>query len=171
MLEVLAILSLAGALILLFALSYIDLRDGLLPNELVMGLAATGLVFHLCLLFYYLSMADMVMGAVVGGGILYAIRQCANFIYKEDALGLGDVKLMAAGGIWLGLEGILIAMTIGAFAGFIHGLSVALISMRKAGIKASLSRFSIPAGPGFAAGLLATAIYLFRDLPFVFMMP
>lgn len=167
MLEIFALLSILIAFILLTALSYIDLKEGLLPNEMVLGLVACGMIFHLSLLFYYLDMPDMALGAFIGGGLLYVIRGVSNHFYQEDALGLGDVKLMAAGGIWLGPEGILIAMTVGAFAGFLHGAFVAINAMRRAGVKTDLTRFSIPAGPGFAVGIVATGIYIFRDLPVI----
>lgn len=163
MLEIIGLICVLGALGLLVALSVIDLRHGILPNELVLGLACAGLIFHSCLMFKFLDVQDMAIGALIGGGILFLIREAANRWYDEDTLGLGDVKLMAAGGIWLGPEGILIALTAGALAGFFHGLIVALLAMRRAGVKSDLSRFSIPAGPGFAVGLVAAALYEFVD--------
>lgn len=163
MLEIIGLICVLGALGLLVALSVIDLRHGLLPNELVLGLACTGLIFHSCFMFQFLDVQTMAIGAFIGGGILFLIREIANRLYNEDTLGLGDVKLMAAGGIWLGPEGILIALTVGALAGFFHGLIVAVLAMRRAGVTSDLSRFSIPAGPGFAVGLVAAALYEFVD--------
>lgn len=165
MLEIIAAICLLGAVILLIVLSYIDLKEHLLPNELVLALACSGFVFHLCTAFTYLSMIDMLAGAVIGGGMLYIIRAVANYYYNEDTLGLGDVKLLAAGGLWLGPEDILIAAAAGAFAGFLHGLSVAVYTVGKAKVPMQLSRLSIPAGPGFAAGLGVTAIYAFWSFP------
>lgn len=118
MLEIFALFCLLIGLILLGALSYIDLKTHLLPNELVLGFACGGFVFHLCTLFHYLSLSDMALGALIGGGMLYLIRGIANYWYDEDTLGLGDVKLLAAGGLWLGPEFILIAAAAGAMAGF-----------------------------------------------------
>lgn len=163
MLEVIALVCALSAILLLCTLSVIDLKHGLLPNELVLGLACTGLVFHICLMFHFLSLQDMAIGAFIGGGILYVIRELANRFYGEDTLGLGDVKLMAAGGVWLGPSGILIALTAGALAGFVHGLFVAISAMIKARVTSDLSRFSIPAGPGFAVGLIGAAFYEFVD--------
>lgn len=163
MLEIIGFLCLGGALALLVALSLIDLRHGILPNELVLGLACTGLVFHTAFMFQYLDLQDMMLGAFLGGGILFVIRETANRFYGEDTLGLGDVKLMAAGGVWLGPEAILVALTLGALAGFLHGLFVAMRAMARAGVRSDLSRFSIPAGPGFAVGLVLGAFYEFLD--------
>lgn len=165
MLELFALLSLCGAILLLIFLSWIDLKEGLLPNELVLGLAALSMVFHLSTLFYFDDIALILMGVLVGGGILYIMRIAANAFYGQDSLGLGDVKLMAAGGAWLGLEHILVAMTVGATAGFFHGLIVAGHTAVKTKKPLDLNRLSIPAGPGFAVGLIAAGILKFWTLP------
>src|SRR5262245_17971790 len=120
--EIVALLCLPAALIVLYVLALIDFRSGLLPNELVMCFAGLGFIFHFCTLFHYLSPIDMMLGAVTGGGLLYVIRTGANFLTKDDALGLGDVKLLAAAGLWLGPQGVLIALIAGAFAGLWHGV-------------------------------------------------
>lgn len=168
MLEIITILSVLAAIALLVALSAIDLKEGILPNEMVLGLAATGLVFHTSQMFAHMEMVDMGLGIFIGGGILYVIRSVSNYFHQDDTLGLGDVKLMAAGGVWLGAEGILFALSLGALAGFVHGAIVAIIAMRKAGVRVSITKFSIPAGPGFAAGLFLTALYLYTPLKDLF---
>ncbi len=167
MLEIAAILCLIAALGLLAALSAIDLKHGILPNELVLSFAVAGLVFHLSTAFAFTDISQIFLGAVTGGGLLYLIRMGATAFYGDDALGLGDVKLLAAGGIWLGPEDVLVGMTVGAMIGFLHGSIYALYTRAKSKDKISLSRLSIPAGPGFAAGLLIAAILKFRTLPTV----
>lgn len=165
MLEIVALLCLVGALALLLLLSAIDLRDRLLPNELVLGFLALGVVFHLCTLFAFLDMTEMALGALTGAGILYIIRAVATKFYGEDALGLGDVKLMGAAGVWLGPYYILIALTLGALMGIVHGLGMAFRFWRATKEKPNFSTLSLPAGPGFAAGIVMTAIVKFASLP------
>ena len=165
MLEIIAFLCLAGALVFLCVLSLIDLKHGLLPNELVFGFLCLGIIFHLCTLFTYLSVTDMVLGGFMGGGILYLIRAIAMRFYGADALGLGDVKLLAAAGLWLGPYYILIAMTLGALAGIAHGLGMALYYRKKNKMKVDLAGLSLPAGPGFAVGTVIAAVTKFHDLP------
>ncbi|MAE52416.1 MAG: prepilin peptidase [Micavibrio sp.] len=168
MLEIFALLCVIGGIVILGALAYIDLKTYLLPNELVLGLACCGFVFHLSTLFHYVTLEDMALGAIIGGGLLYVIRGLANYWYDEDTLGLGDVKLLTAGGLWLGPEHILIAAAAGALAGFFHGVIIAIYTIFHAKVPVKsfdLSRLSVPAGPGFAAGLLCTAIYMFCTLP------
>jgi leader peptidase (prepilin peptidase)/N-methyltransferase len=158
MFEIIALLSLFGAIATLCILSVIDLREGLLPNEYVMALAICGAMFHLSTAWHYAGLTDMALGAAIGGGFLYIVRLVANRIYKQDALGLGDVKLLMAAGIWLGPIHILMAITIGAMAGLVHGLLVAIKT------KVSLNKLSLPAGPGFAAGIIIAGALQFHTI-------
>lgn len=166
MLDWIAIFCLCGAVILLAALSEVDLRERLLPNEMVLGFATLGIVFHLTTMARFIAPADVLIGGIAGFGMLYLIRAAANYWYKADALGLGDVKLMGAGGLWLGPDGIMLAMTLGATAGLIHGLIHALRIARRTGTRPDFSHLQIPAGPGFAIGLILAGIYQFRHFDF-----
>lgn len=162
-LEIFAFLCLIGAVGLLVTLSVIDLKIGLLPNIHNAVLAVFGMTFHALTSFMWLNPQDILVGALFGGGMLYAVRLVANHFYKRDTLGLGDVKLLAAAGIWLGPQGILLAITLGAFAGLIHGVGVIGYNRLNQGklVRSTgpLSEFSIPAGPGFAVGILCAGIY------------
>lgn len=153
---------LTGALILLISLSIIDLRTRLLPNALVLPFALLGVAFHITTSWHYLAPLNMAFGAAMGFGILYGIRFIANRIYKQDTLGLGDVKLIAAAGLWLGPDGILMALSLGAFCGMLHGLGVALYQSAKTGQKINLNRLEIPAGPGFALGIILMGLYQYN---------
>jgi leader peptidase (prepilin peptidase)/N-methyltransferase len=143
----------AFAFIILVTLTIIDFRTWILPNWLNLLLAITGFAFHLSISFRFAPPYDYFLGAIVGGGILYVIRFFGNRHYKQDTLGLGDVKLLAASGLWLGVEGVVMAMTIGAFAGLLHGIAVALIRAFQEKAKPNLHRLMIPAGPGFCIGI------------------
>ena len=164
MLEWIALFSLITGFILLTGLAAIDFKTGFLPNEMVAAFAAAGLVFHVSTTASYISPIDIALGALTGFLSLYVLRLAANRLYKDDALGLGDVKLMGAGGIWLGMHGILLAMTIGAIAGMLHGVIAGFMQSRKQKEKTTLLNLQIPAGPGFAVGLIVAACYVLREL-------
>ena len=165
MLIALALLSLVAGTLLLLILSAIDLKIQLLPNEYVLGLLLCGLAFHGTTAFVYLDIIGMATGAFIGAGLLYLIRFAAEKFYREDALGLGDVKLMGAAGVWLGPYYVLTALSIGALAGIIHGLGLALHKTLKYKAPFNLTDLSLPAGPGFAVGIFLTALYVFRNFP------
>ncbi len=165
MLDILSILCLPAALTLIAVLIVIDLQVRLLPNILVLGLAMAGFAFHVSTLFYYGGVQDLALGGFIGAGTLYLIRLVGNFFYKTETLGLGDIKLMAAGGLWLGPYYILIALIAGAVAGLVHGgvlIGQNWLSTKKMG---PISTFSLPAGPGFAFGLLIAALAKLWGLP------
>lgn len=152
------------ALAVLTALTWIDLKSWILPDKLNLALAFLGLGFHASSQFSLLPPQEMVFGALLGGGILYVIRFFGNLHYKQDTLGLGDVKLLAAAGVWLGMEGVVMAMTLGAFAGLLHGIGVGLARAIQSKSKPNFNRLMIPAGPGFCLGILLTVLWKFSSL-------
>ena len=163
MLSWIALFCLLGAIFLLAVLSLIDLRTRLLPNELVLGFATLGIVFHLTTLSQFLSPQQIAIGAIVGFSIPYAIRAAANKIYGQDALGLGDVKLIAASGLWLGAQGAMLALTLGALAAVLHGLGFAIYDSVKNKNKLDLGSLQVPAGPGLAIGIVISGVVLFKN--------
>ena len=139
---------------LLVILTVIDLKVWLLPNKYVFPFGALGIAFHATTSFAYMDGPNMFLGLLAGGGILLAIRTIANGIYKTDTLGLGDVKLMAAAGLWLGLNGVILSLILGASAGIVHGFfywaHLNFYKKQKTGFR----KLKMPAGPGFIAGII-----------------
>lgn len=163
MLEWIAFASLIGAVGLLLILAWIDLRTFLLPNELVLGFATLGLVFHLTTLCAWIAPYDILLGGLAGFGSLYLLRFFANRHYGADALGLGDVKLIGAAGLWLGVEGVMMALFFGASASLLHGLGYALYEKKKTGEMPTMNDLRLPAGPGFVAGIMISGFILYRN--------
>lgn len=149
----------AFGVITLTTLSIIDLRVWLLPNWLNLIFGLLGIAFHASLEFRILEPAQLLFGALMGGGVLMTIRFFGNMYYKQDTLGLGDVKLLAAAGLWLGVEGVVLAMTAGAFAGLLHGIGFAVVKAIREKSKPDLHRLMIPAGPGFCVGIVIAWIW------------
>lgn len=161
MFEIIPLLCIVSAIGLLIALSIIDLKHWILPDELNAALGICGIGFHLFTGYRYVDISGMLMGAAIGAGLLYVIRFFANRHYGRDTLGLGDVKLLGAAGLWLGAEGTLQAITIGSFAGLIHGIAYAAWITHKNKTKFTIHQLSIPAGPGFAVGIMTAGLILF----------
>lgn len=162
MFDILAILCVLSAVGLLVALSVIDLKHWILPDELNFAFGLSGVIFHFATAYLFLDMQTMILGGVLGAGLLYAIRFVANRQYGRDTLGLGDVKLLGAAGLWLGVDGVLQAVTLGALAGLVHGLCFALYLKLVKKAPFSITNLSIPAGPGFALGIFAVGVYMFH---------
>lgn len=163
MLDIVTILCLIGAVALLGILSVIDLKTYLLPNKFVAPFALLGPLFHWSTDFYYLDIFHILLGGLGGFALLYGIRAAGNKYYGQDSLGLGDVKLLGAAGLWLGLDGVLFAMTLGAFVGLMHGIAYATHTKIKTKEPFTLTRLTIPAGPGFALGIILVGGWMFKS--------
>ena len=162
MIDLLILTTILIGLGLLVTLATIDFKTFLLPNIYVFPFGLLGILFHWLYDFHLLTMTEIILGGALGYGILWIIRWGGNKYYGQDSLGLGDVKLLAAAGLWLGVEGVMIAMTIGAMVGLLHGLIYAGIIATRNKTKFSISRLMIPAGPGFIAGIIIAFIWLYR---------
>lgn len=155
------VLLIFGALLLVW-LSAIDLKMRLLPDELTLAFAVTGILFRFAAYPHAGSWIDAVLGCIAGGGALALVRSVANRFYGFETMGLGDVKLMAAAGIWLGIEGAITALCVGALCGVAHGLIVLFYRRIKNKSDDTFREMTIPAGPGFCAGVAIVALLHFN---------
>jgi len=62
-------------------------------------------------------------GIAVGAGVLLAIGWVGERLYGRDAMGLGDVKLLAAGGALVGPGGALAALVVASFCASLAGVA------------------------------------------------
>lgn len=63
------------------------------------------------------------VGLAVSGGLVWATRVGASYALGREAMGLGDVTLMAMAGAWLGWQACVLAFFLAAFIGLGHGLA------------------------------------------------
>ncbi len=143
----------------MIALAVIDLKTWLLPDKLNATLGILGVGFHAALGFQIFPPHELIFAGLIGAGILYVIRFFGNRAYQQDTLGLGDVKLLGAAGLWLGIDGVIMAMTLGAFAGILHGVGVATFKTLRHKEPFNLRRLAIPAGPGFCIGIFIAMMW------------
>ncbi|MBB3082247.1 prepilin peptidase [Geodermatophilus sabuli] len=138
-----AFLFLTGAGVLL---AVVDLRHRLLPNRVVLPSLAAGAV--LLVLPAVLDDAwPALLRAVVGAGALFAAFLVLALV-SPSGLGMGDVKLAAVVGLYLGWLG-WPAVVLGAAAGFVvqAAVAVGLLATRRIGLRGEL-----PFGPAMLAG-------------------
>jgi leader peptidase (prepilin peptidase) / N-methyltransferase len=77
------------------------------------------------------SFANSLMGAAIGSGVLYAIAWVYLKLRKVDGMGLGDVKLMAMAGAFLGPALTLFVLCAASVLGGAYGILVLLAVFRK----------------------------------------
>jgi leader peptidase (prepilin peptidase) / N-methyltransferase len=149
--------ALAGALFcaLMVALALIDLDHMILPDVLTWPAIAAGILLQPLLSWARLgpgpwrALAGGALGAAVGAGILLAVWAGWYLLRREEGMGLGDVKMLAAIGAFLGWQGVLVSLFFAALSGAAVGLG--LMAWRGGDLKSKL-----PFGTFLAlAGLIA----------------
>ncbi len=119
----------------------IDYKLQIIPNRLNLTMFEIGIV--IAFLYGFSSVAitiDLLLGMLVGGGIFLLIAVVGAMIYGKEAMGLGDVKFMAALGLYFGLTNIILI----SIMSFLLGAVVAIILMI---FKIKKSNEHIPFGP------------------------
>lgn len=145
-----ASLSFALLCVLSAVLAWIDIRDGIIPDWLNLAIAGLGLVK--ITMTGDLSAAIEAIGEGVAIGALFWLLRRLYFSYRGvQGLGLGDVKLLGAAGIWVGIAGIPPVLLVATMTALICA-GVMQLSGRALTAQTSLSF-----GPFLAAGLLLTS--------------
>lgn len=122
--------ALSGAVLLtlLLAIAIIDARHFLIPDELSLGGLAIG--FLLSILPGPPSVPESAIGSIVGVGLLWIVAIAGSAAFGREAMGGGDIKLMAMLGAFLGWQGALLTIFLGALLGTLVFLPIAWRSDR-----------------------------------------
>lgn len=112
----------------LVAATFIDLAINEIPDEISLGGLAAGLIAALSFpsLFdtdvRWISLASSVFGALAGGGSIYLMGLFGRLAFRKEAMGGGDVKLMAMIGSVIGWKLALVTFFMAPFFGSVAGL-------------------------------------------------
>ena len=135
----------ACAMIVLFV---IDLQHRMLPNVITLPGVLIGFVFSW---FLPPGWFESLIGLMAGGGILLLMAEAYYRIRKEEGLGMGDVKMLAMIGAFLGWKLMLVTLVLSSFMGSIVGLTV--IALKKGDMK-----YALPFGTFLAVGALVSSV-------------
>jgi leader peptidase (prepilin peptidase)/N-methyltransferase len=133
------------AMIVLFV---IDLQHRILPNVITVSGVPIGFALSL---FLPPGWRESLIGLVLGGGVLYVIGEAYYRLRGIDGLGMGDVKMLAMIGAFLGWRLTLVTLIFASFTGALAG--AALLATGKGGMKAAL-----PFGTFLAVGAVVAAV-------------
>jgi leader peptidase (prepilin peptidase) / N-methyltransferase len=103
-----------------------------------------------------LSWISALLGAVIGAGSLFAVAFFYEKIRKRQGLGMGDVKMMAMVGAFLGGRLAIFTIFLGSFSGLLVGIY--LILFRKMNLQTKLA-FGV-----FLGGAAAFSLFYGRHL-------
>ncbi len=127
---------------MLVAMSGIDLRTKLLPDELTQPLLWLGLLISL--IPVYVQATDALLGAAIGWGSLAGLNAAYKKIRGRDGMGGGDFVLLGALGAWCGVLSLPLIVLLSASVGALVFLGMMIARRYNA-------ETSMPFGPFLAA--------------------
>ena len=140
-----------GALV---AVALIDWDTFLIPDALSLGLLAAGVLasplnplLRSPAASWYAPVWWSLRGSVVGFAMCWGVAAVGERLFGKEAMGGGDIKLLAAVGAWSGGLGAFDCLMLGSFAGSIYGVGL----MASGRLKRS---DPIPFGPFLSAGAI-----------------
>lgn len=131
---------------LLIIISFIDIDHRIIPNTLSIPGIVIGVIASVVL---HQPWYHAFAGILAGGGAIWAMGYLGELVFKKEAMGGGDVTLMAMVGAFLGWELAILTIFLGSFSGAIIGVIV--------------KRFTgdeyIPFGPFLSFGALMALLF------------
>ncbi|MDR2616691.1 MAG: A24 family peptidase [Endomicrobium sp.] len=112
----------------LISISVVDYFHRLIPAVFPVLMVIFGVIFS----FFNVSLGENIFfrflhslfGIIVGAGSLFLLSFLGGLIYKKEVIGLGDVKLMAGVGAFIGCQKVLFAIFIAAVLASMVGLGL-----------------------------------------------
>jgi leader peptidase (prepilin peptidase)/N-methyltransferase len=142
----------------MIVITFIDIEHQIIPDSITIPAIPIALIVGSTILADPFSRIDSlgfkasIIGVLLGGGLFAIIGIAGTAIFKKDALGGGDIKMMAMVGGFLGWKGALMTIFLGSLIGSIVGISLILIKGQQWGTK-------IPFGPYLAFGALTSFLF------------
>jgi leader peptidase (prepilin peptidase)/N-methyltransferase len=135
----------------LIVISFIDLDHQIIPDLISLPGLAVGVASS-----YFLPIAwyESLIGALVGGGVILIIGYAGSIIFKKEAMGGGDVKLMAMIGAFLGWKLALLTIFFASLVGAVVGLIAKIFTKKE----------YIPFGPFLSLGALLSLVFGYQLL-------
>lgn len=157
----------------LLVITFIDLEHMIIPNIISLPGIVVGLIFNALItdwpysreliegaatslggffgLLNEIPLLNSVFGAVLGGGVLLLIAFVYEVIRKREGMGMGDVKLLAMIGAFIGVQGVVFVIFLSSVLGTVVGISIILY-------KRGDFKYALPFGPFLS---IASVIYVF----------
>ncbi|HAH32416.1 MAG TPA: prepilin peptidase [Elusimicrobia bacterium] len=154
-----------SAVYLLIIAALIDFETMLIADIFAFSLAALGLAGSFINPYFsgtaFARLQSFLIGAGIGAGVIWLMAFLGKKIYKKDAVGEGDIFLMAGIGALIGWQGVLTTLIMASFFGSAYGLTLMLL-------KKAERLSSIPFGPFLAMGAVINLYSLVKPEFFLF---
>lgn len=124
-----------------WVLAYIDKKEKIIPNRIVVLILLLGAVFLTVRIFMNPSMAfafvaTSVTGMIFGGGVFLLCR-----LFSKKGIGMGDVKLLAALGFYFGMYTMVGVLMISLFTAAVASLYLVLIKKNSLKVELAFAPF------------------------------
>jgi leader peptidase (prepilin peptidase)/N-methyltransferase len=106
----------------LIYLAYIDWRTLRLPNAITFPLMIFGITFNWVSDLRLTTPSSALLGALLGYTSLWALNTGYRLLKNRNGIGMGDAKLLAALGAWLGWGSLPSILLIASVAGIVGGI-------------------------------------------------
>lgn len=113
---------------------------------------------------HWRGVVSALVGIVVSAGVIWLTRAGASWAFGQEAMGMGDVTLMAMAGSWLGWQPCVVACGLAVFIGLGHAC-VQLVRHRER---------ELPFGPSLCLGTAAVVLWwrpIWQRVEFCFEQP
>lgn len=119
-----------AAIWLLVEMSAADIKYMIVPDQLIILLAATGIGF---IPHHEGGPLSGIWGALLGFGVVGLIAILGRLIYRRTAIGGGDIKLFGALGLACGIDGVIFVFIVSTFLSAGHFVWQMIRKKAKAG--------------------------------------
>ncbi len=140
----------------LIILSIIDFELYIIPDRFSIGLAILGLLVFFINPAFAGSLSAKFTQSLVGGVIgflgLWGLAFVGSVIFKKEAMGGGDIKLIAGVGTLTGISGLISTLIISSFAALVYYAVLAIL-------KKNPQDKTIPFGPFISIGLFINILF------------
>ncbi|MFH1310613.1 MAG: prepilin peptidase [Candidatus Omnitrophota bacterium] len=148
----------------LITITFIDIEHQEIPDVISLPGILVGLILMTVFKLdgspvYMKSFLNSAVGVLAGGGLMFLLGAFGELIFKKEALGGGDVKLMAMIGAFLGWKLVVLTFFLAPVMGSVVGIF----------LKIRFSREIIPYGPYLSIGAVISLLYGDKILHYLFL--
>lgn len=99
-----------------------DFKEFIIPNAITYPIIILGIVINILNINPFdLNLLDSLIGGIFSAFLFFIISKVFLIVRKKEGLGMGDVKLIAMIGFWIGIQSVLIIIIISSLVGAIFG--------------------------------------------------
>lgn len=135
---------------ILLGIGVIDARHKIIPDEMSLGGLVVGI--GLSLVGGFNALVWALVGAAVGWSVLWVVRVVGGWVFKQEAMGGGDVKMLALIGAFVGWRNALLTIFVAAALGTAFYAPLIALKYRQ------WRRYELPFGVFLAAAAAVTFV-------------